>query len=102
MLKVNIMQADTKKFSFIREVSLYDIIQEYVAEDSCLKTLQSNEDFIEMIDVRYALNNKGDLLVRVREKPQSDHLNGGHFIHDELLETTYYFYIKHELDARGK
>jgi hypothetical protein len=39
MLKINIMEADAKKLNFIKEISLYDIIQELVPNDSCLKTL---------------------------------------------------------------
>ena len=41
-------------------------------------------------------------MIRVREKPAHEHHGDNHFVHDVLLESTYYFYVKHELDENGK
>jgi hypothetical protein len=56
-----------------------------------------------MIDIAYAINNKTDVVIRLREKPQ-DHNTDGDRDHNhkkDVLETSYYFYIKHNLDASG-
>lgn len=39
MMKINIMEANTKKMSFVKDICLYDIIQELVPNDNCLKEL---------------------------------------------------------------
>ena len=64
------MQADIDKFNFIAEISLYDLIQKYVPDGKCLKKLINDDDFIEMIDVAYAINNKTDVVIRLKEKPK--------------------------------
>ena len=97
------MQADIDKFNFIAEISLYDLIQKYVPDGKCLKKLMGHDDFIEMIDVAYAINNKTDVVIRLKEKPHDHNADGHHHHHHEdRLETIYYFYVKHDTDASGK
>jgi len=48
-----------------------------------LKTLQTHEDFIEMIDVKYAINNKADIVIRVKEKKTEQKVDYDHHDHHD-------------------
>tara|TARA_B110000285_G_C14752526_1_gene435833 strand:- start:333 stop:662 length:330 start_codon:yes stop_codon:yes gene_type:complete len=37
MMKINMMEANTKKMTFVKDICLYDLIQDLVPNDSCLK-----------------------------------------------------------------
>ena len=68
-------------------------------------SLQDNEDFIELVDIQFAVNNKTDMVIRICEKSHQDIHDvdkaDNQSVGDDLNAISYYFYIKHEPDSSG-